>query len=362
MKTIKDIAKQANVSVGTVDRVLHKRGGVSEKTKDKIERIIKENNFKINVLGRSLALKKKYKVVVLIPSYTKNNSFWKSPSMGILKGSKEVETFGVNVQAYFFNQLDKVSYLNNALEIIDMEPDAVIIAPAFSNETEQIAEKLEANNIPYLFLNIDVEGFENLSFIGQDSYKGGFLAGKLMHLSNGDNALYLIPQIKSEFYNYHVSKSRIQGFCDYFKSKNVIIENIFVNFNNLQDVNLIKMKIQEQLNANKDIKGIYVPSSRISTIVDSLDKSTLDNLCLIGFDTTPQNLECLKNDSVTFLISQKSFNQGYQAVKIISEYLLNNVIPQEKVFSPLEIITKENVEFSQRNKVIFENSEGVKKE
>ena len=38
MATIKEIAKRANVSIGTVDRVLHNRGRVSKETKEKISK------------------------------------------------------------------------------------------------------------------------------------------------------------------------------------------------------------------------------------------------------------------------------------------------------------------------------------
>ncbi|MDA0937087.1 MAG: LacI family DNA-binding transcriptional regulator, partial [Bacteroidetes bacterium] len=44
--TIKDIAKEANVSAGTVDRVLHDRGGVSPKTEAKIRKILTQKKFK----------------------------------------------------------------------------------------------------------------------------------------------------------------------------------------------------------------------------------------------------------------------------------------------------------------------------
>ena len=43
MITIKSIAKEANVSEGTVDRVLHNRGGVSKKTEAKIKEILKKH-------------------------------------------------------------------------------------------------------------------------------------------------------------------------------------------------------------------------------------------------------------------------------------------------------------------------------
>ena len=34
----------------------------------------------------------------------------------------------------------------------------------------------------------------------------------------------------------------------------------------------------------------------------------------------------------------------------MTDYLIQNSIPQQKIYSPLEIITKENLEFSQQDK------------
>ena len=44
--TIKDIARLAGVSVGTVDRVLHNRGRVSPKTLEKIMAVLKKNGYR----------------------------------------------------------------------------------------------------------------------------------------------------------------------------------------------------------------------------------------------------------------------------------------------------------------------------
>ena len=72
----------------------------------------------------------------------------------------------------------------------------------------------------------------------------------------------------------------------------------------------------------------------------------LSNLKFIGFDTTPQNVTALKLGIITFLISQKSFNQGYKSVKTIAEYLVHKEIPSSEINTPLEIITKENYKYS----------------
>ena len=63
---IKDIALKAGVSIGTVDRVLHKRGEVSDGTKVKIQKIIDELDYRPNLLASSLASKKSVLIACLL--------------------------------------------------------------------------------------------------------------------------------------------------------------------------------------------------------------------------------------------------------------------------------------------------------
>ena len=64
---IKDIARLANVSTGTVDRVLHNRGEVSAKSREKVEKVLKEINYQPNIYAPALASKKRYTLVTLLP-------------------------------------------------------------------------------------------------------------------------------------------------------------------------------------------------------------------------------------------------------------------------------------------------------
>ncbi len=52
--TVIEIAKRAGVSIGTVDRVLHNRGRVSEETRQRINAIISEEGYQPNPLARHL--------------------------------------------------------------------------------------------------------------------------------------------------------------------------------------------------------------------------------------------------------------------------------------------------------------------
>ena len=357
MITIKSIAKEANVSEGTVDRVLHNRGGVSKKTEERVKKILKKHDFKVNPVARALAMKNKFNLLTLMPNYDSDNLFWKSPYLGIAKASAEVKNYGVTVDNYFFDQFDPDSYLNQFEALMDAKPSAVVIVPTFTKETKQIVDRLEKLKIPYLFFNIDLEGFDNISFIGQDSYMGGYVAGKLMHLSLGDQTSFLIVQSRLNVNNYYAISKRIEGFNDYFLKNKIENECMTLRIDNLNDAAYTQEKINSFLDQHDSIKGIFVPSSRIATIVDAIKDSSLKKRRLIGFDNTEQNIQCLENDSVSFLISQKPFEQGYESIRLMSDFLVKNKKPASKIFSPIDILTKENARFNERNEREFQHND-----
>ena len=54
--TIKQIAEMAGVHRSTVDKVLHKRPGVSDDVRKKVQKIIDENNYEANPIGKALKM------------------------------------------------------------------------------------------------------------------------------------------------------------------------------------------------------------------------------------------------------------------------------------------------------------------
>ena len=68
---IKDIAKMADVSVGTVDRVIHGRSGVSESSRKRVEEILKQLDYQPNMYASALASNKKYTFACLLPLHEK---------------------------------------------------------------------------------------------------------------------------------------------------------------------------------------------------------------------------------------------------------------------------------------------------
>lgn len=62
---VKDIARLAGVSKGTVDRVLHKRGRASQESYQKVMKVLQEIDYKPNLIARTLN-----RIVALLPNPT----------------------------------------------------------------------------------------------------------------------------------------------------------------------------------------------------------------------------------------------------------------------------------------------------
>ena len=91
-----DIAEMAGVSVGTVDRVIHNRGRVSEENEKKVKAILEKANYQPNLMARSLASKKQYHFIAITPSF-EPGEYWEAISEGIDKAASETELYNINV-------------------------------------------------------------------------------------------------------------------------------------------------------------------------------------------------------------------------------------------------------------------------
>ena len=345
MKSIKDIALKANVSIGTVDRVLHNRPGVSEKTKKKVLKIIEDYNYTVNPVASILASKKTYTIATLLPENINSDEFWESPKQGISNAMEEIKNLGFLINNFHFNQFSSKTYIDAFHKMVNSKPSAVLIAPIFNKETKELIGLLENENIPYVFINTETEGLNNLSFIGQDSFKSGLLAGKLMNWVLPKKAEILIIEIRKDISNYTSINKRINGFKDFFKTskKSITIHNL--HFEHIENSETLKNQLSNYLSEHTHIKGIFVPSSKVSAvakIVESLDRNDIE---IGGFDTTDKNIKYLKNGTVDFLISQKPIQQGYDGIKLLFNYLTHQIKPEKYYFSPIEIVLKENVDF-----------------
>lgn len=338
---IKKIAKLANVSIGTVDRVLHKRGGVSKNTENKILKIIKETGYQKNMTASRLKLASvnKIKFAVLTPEIRDEYSYWKLPKMGISKAVDELKELGVKVDYYEFSGTS--SFKESSAQIFSKNYDAIITIPFFESESNVLLEKAKSENIPVVFLDTQIQLNGTGYFISQNSHKAGMVAGRLLYGCVGQEGRYFIVNILNDKSVQVNNKQREDGFRAFFKSIGKEANITTIN-HPLNDTFKATEEMEQGLQSN-DSKGIFVTNSRAYLIADIIEQYDVRKAYVIGFDLNSKNLEYLKNNEINFLINQQPKYQGYMAIKRLFNYLTKQNDSELDLEIPVEIIVKEHL-------------------
>lgn len=348
---IKEIAVLANVSIGTVDRVLHGRTGVSKSTKAKVLKIIEETGFKRNLMASRLKLasSKTLQIAVLLPEIKNEMYYWHHSNAGIKKAVQELNEQGIMANYFYFNRLDPKNFKKSYNMIFEHEIDALITVPFFEKETDELILKAEELKLPLVFLDSMLNNKNKTNNISQNSFKAGMVAGRLLHGLVGDCGQYFVFNILNKRGIQINNQQREMGFRAYFeqnlKEFNFEIHSINMPLENKEE---LEKDIQELLNSDKT-KGVFVTNARSFLVSDMLKECCISNVNIIGFDLNLPNLERLKSNDIKFLINQNPEFQGYSAIKGLFKYLTEQDASELNLDIPVEIIIKENADFSEMN-------------
>src|SRR5690606_25205452 len=217
---IKDIARIANVSIATVDRVLNNRKDVSEATRQKIKDIIKEYNYQPNLYARSLSVKNNLSFAVVIPRTSLETGYWQLCLDGINKGISEFSSFGIFIEVFFFDQEAEQTFHDATERLLSKKFNAVIIAPIFIEETKEFVKECKARNIHTIFINSDIPGHSSMGYIGPDLYSTGKLAGNLTSYLVKEHSIIMIVYVDIRLEYYNDLSTKIEGYRYYLNEQN----------------------------------------------------------------------------------------------------------------------------------------------
>ena len=118
---IKKIAELSGVSIGTVDRVLNNRKGVSKETAKHIRAVIKHTGYKKNNVASRLKLaqNKTISICVLFPkeAYLEEH-YWNLPLKGINKAVAELSEMGITHDLHVFEIGSSRSFKKESQKIL----------------------------------------------------------------------------------------------------------------------------------------------------------------------------------------------------------------------------------------------------
>ncbi len=343
--TINDVAKAAGVSKGTVDRVLHNRGEVSGKSREKVLKVIEELGFKPNFYASLLASHKVRKIQCIIPEFMPDE-FWSMAAKGVHDASTSVSRFGIRLETVSYDQYSIESFRDVCSRVLADPPSGVIVAPVFGEETMKFVKSLTRKGIPYIFLDSKIDDEAYLAYFGMPMYESGRLCADM--LTDGrelpDN-VFVVRISRDKMGLSDPTAARRAGFMDYMKvhCPQVGVENVFID---PKDRASIHEKLDATVGSCPGRKFIVMFNSRIHIVADYLQERGLSDCRVVGFDALEKNIAAIRKGTVHVLIAQHTDRQTADAVKTMADFLIfGAAVPVKDNYTQMDILTRYNCDY-----------------
>lgn len=342
--TIKDVAKKAGISKGTVDRVIHDRGEVSGKSREKVLKAVEELGYEPNIFASMLASNREHSIACLLPQY-REGDYWTMSNDGVAMGTDMAKPFNVKVLSFFYDQYDLESFKSACGDLLKSSPSAVVLAPMFKNETRMFVEKLAERGIPYVYIDSKIEEENYFAYFGMPMYQSGYLCADLLSMGQNPVKVAVIRILRDKNRQSDPTVNRREGFMDYMSEHfpDCDIENIFINPN---EPDQIESTLEKFFSENPDFRHIVMFNSRVYLLTGYLEKHSDPGRRVVGYDNIKRNLSSLRSGTVQALITQHADMQTFNAIQALTDFIVLKKVPAKKDnYMHMDILTRYNIDY-----------------
>lgn len=320
---IYDVAEYANVSVATVSRVINNTGKVSDKTRKKVEKAIKDLNYIPNDVARALASSKTNYIGIMVGNV--RNYFDNQSAYEIERNLKKHEVVSIlcNTSDYDDEKLDYLKVLR------EKKVDGIITVGSTYGEKDflEVLSKL-SRDIPIVMINVrsEIKG-DKLSYVCCDEVDA-MEQSLAFFKKKGYKKPLLISRDQGFLTRAYITKQAgfIKGLKTYFPENEfleILVKDIDKEIDDIItyikkvgvdciqfEVDLLAVKFYKKFYE----KGIRIPEDvaicgfdneiltdythkRISTIdqrIDKLAKTAVDTLVEIGLGKDFEKIKTVK--------------------------------------------------------------------
>lgn len=325
--TIKDVAKEAGVGVGTVSRVLNNSSAVSAATRQRVQRVIESLNFQPNELARRLSLGKTYTVAVLAPFFTRPAFVERIRGLESVFAQTEYDFILYNVDSAatrdrYFDTLTRPERTDGLL-IMSLIPG------------DEHAERFLNAGVPTVLVDADHPSFTRVLI---DDLDGGYQATHHL-IELGHRRIGMISDFLEETpFNYRSVFNRYEGYKRALKDAGIsYCPEYFLQCDvNKDDARDTAVKLLSLPNRPTAIFA-YSDTHAFGTLqaAQQLGISVPDQLSIIGYD----DIELSEYLHLTTM-RQRLFDAGAQGARFLLDMISDEPDEIKKMVLPAKLIER----------------------
>ncbi|MDL2324891.1 substrate-binding domain-containing protein [Ruminococcaceae bacterium OttesenSCG-928-A16] len=337
--TIKQIAKEAGTSIGTVDRALSNRPGINPATKARVLQVAQELGYTPNRMASALSRKKVLRIGVV--SAKNPADFYSYIDQGITQAETELRDYGVVIER-LYSPLLAPDEQRELLENLDYTKYDGLVINAGGEPSVPYINKFVAEGVPVATFNSDSPGSDRLFFVGSNSRQSGRLGGEMMgKLLGGKGKVAII----GNYLNTTTFVDRFGGFCEVIQREypEISIYPCAECYSNpARAYSIMAGLLKEDLHINGFFSTGY---SATVGAVEAIKEAGRRNVTVIGYDLSESIMQALKDGWCTSALYQDPFQQSYQALRLMVRHLIEGWVPPSKtLFVEAQVVFRYNMD------------------
>lgn len=333
-----EIARLANVSLGTVDRAMHNRGRVGEDTRKRILSIAKQLRYKPNLAARALSVgRNAISIAVCIPREI--HYYFDQLRDGIRDEAGRFEHLGLEVQ-YGPTERLGVGEAAAMQAIIEREPQGLIITPGNPESISPLIDEAEKRNIRVVCLASDAPLSRRTSVVCVDAEVAGSMAAELLgrFVSPGSHVAIVTGMLQTEDH-----RRKVASFTDLFQRicPDGQVAEVLEDHENEEEA---FQKCCRMLQENKTITGVYVTTSNCLPVCRAVTTLNLSQkIKLVASDLFLEMMPYFDMGVIAASIYARPFAQGRLAVRLIMEQVIYGRRMRPKHYIVPQVVTRANM-------------------
>jgi LacI family transcriptional regulator, galactose operon repressor len=313
---IKEIAEALGISIGTVDRALHDRRGVSLKTKAKVQKIADQLGYKPNLAAQALRLNRRIKIAVVLPKEISH--FFDPLRAGIREAA--AASVGMHVEVTF-HEYARLGYGDSELLETRLKEnnDGIIFTPGNPRKLDSIIHRLTEHGTAMFCVSSDAPNSSRIGLVSTHAYTSGALAAELLALKLNRRAH--VATITGELSTLdHAEKLRgfaatLAMIAPHLSLLPAIESHERPKEAYRQTLALVREEVKPQ--------GLYISTANSAPVLKALrEEGLLGKIQIVTTDLFGELVPLIENGQILATLYQRPFTQGKVAFENLMTYLL----------------------------------------
>lgn len=342
--TLNQLAKELNVSRTTLYNIMHHKGSFSAETKERVDKALKEYDFRLNNHARNLAKGKEYKIAFVGFYSTRFGYFFEEIQAGISRAQKTFEDDGLQIITAYSDREKPEDQIKDLQRLEEEGIENFIIFCYHYERVEDYIRKMISRGKNIILFSRRIPDIVPLCSVGCNDELSGQMMAELLEKFGWEGARVQMFISEHNHRDKLVVGERLEGFykARVKSGKNfAFLEPAWVSPIPEIENKEIRKILEER---NPDIVLDFV--CNLQDIASFLEEKNRQKTVLLGYDVYPEIVSYIKRSTIDAVIYQDLPSQSYKAIELMFNYICYGEKPEKRnYYLPLNVVFSSNCEY-----------------